>query len=93
VTNAFIIPTNKPAITGFNIAGANVSITATNGQTGGTYYLLGTTNLTAPLGQWLPVATNVITTNGSATYGFTFTGTNVVHAGNPQQFYILSNTN
>ncbi|HTB84228.1 MAG TPA: LamG domain-containing protein [Candidatus Sulfotelmatobacter sp.] len=93
VTNAVIIPTNKPAITGFNIAGANVSIAATNGQTGGTYYLLGTTNLTTPVGQWLPVATNVITTNGSATFGFTFTGTNVFNTSKPQQFYILSNTN
>jgi hypothetical protein len=68
-------------------------ISATNGQSGGTYYLLGSTNLTTPLSQWLPLATNVILTNGSVASGFTFTGTNVVHVVNPQQFYILSNTN
>jgi hypothetical protein len=93
VTNSAIIPTNKPSITGFTIVGTNVVINATNGQSGGTYYLLGTTNLIAPLSQWLPLSTNVIITNGSATYGFIFTGTNVVHAAIPQQFYILSNTN
>jgi hypothetical protein len=92
VTNAFIIPTNSPGILTFTIVGGtNVMITGTNGQSGGTYYLLGSTNVAAPLSQWLPVATNVIVTNGSAANGFTFTGTNVV--GNPQQFYILSNTN
>jgi hypothetical protein len=94
VTNAFIIPTNKPTITGFSFAsGTNVTINATNGQSGGTYYLLGSTNLTTPLSQWLPLATNVILTNGGSANGFTFSGTNVIQVGNPQQFYILSNTN
>lgn len=94
MTNSTIIPTNQPTITGFSLSGGtNVMITATNGQSSGTYYLLGSTNLTTPLNQWLPLATNVIVTNGNAVNGFTFTATNVVHVGNPQQFYILSNTN
>ena len=94
VTNTTIIPTNKPTITGFAIlGGTNVTISATNGQAGGTYYLLGSTNLATPLSQWLPVATNVISTNGSAVSGFNFSGTNVVSVGGLQQFYILSNTN
>jgi hypothetical protein len=93
VTNSTIIPTNKPTITGFAlVGGTNVMIDATNGQSGGTYYLLGSTNLATPLTQWLPLATNVIVTNGPAN-GFNFTGTNVVRIGTPQQFYILSNTN
>ena len=57
VTNAAIIPTIKATITGFSLAnGTNVVINATNGQSGGTYYLLGATNLTTPLSQWLPLA-------------------------------------
>lgn len=94
VTNSTIIPTNQPVITGFSlVGGTNVTINATNGQSGGTYYLLGSTNLTTPLNQWAPLATNVIVTNGGAANGFTFIGTNVVRAGIPQEFYILSNTN
>lgn len=94
VTNAIIIPTNIPAITGFSfVGGTNLMIDATNGQSGGTYYLLGSTNLTTPLSQWLPLATNVIITNSASAGGFTFSGTNVIRPGNPQQFYILSNTN
>ena len=94
VTNPVIIPTNMPVITGFSlVGGANVMVNATNGQSGGTYYLLGSTNLMTPLSQWLPLATNVVLTNGSAANGFTFTGTNVIHLINPRQFYILSNTN
>ena len=93
VTNSVIVPTVSPTITGFSLVGGNVTINAANGQSGGTYYLLGSTNLTTPLSQWLPVATNVIVTNGSAVNGFTFTATNVVQAGTPQEFYILSNTN
>jgi hypothetical protein len=92
VTNSTIIPLNQPVIASFSLVGGNVVINATNGQSGGTYYLLGTTNLITPLSQWLPLSTNVILTN-SAANGFTFTGTNVVNTGVPQQFYILSNTN
>jgi hypothetical protein len=93
VTNPVIIPTSTPTITGFNFAGGtNLVLSVTNGQSGGRYYLLSSTNLATPLSQWLPVATNVIVTNGPAN-GFTFGGTNVVRIGNPQQFYILSNTN
>ena len=94
VTSPVIIPTNVPSITGFSlVGGTSVTIDAANGQSGGTYYLRGSTNLTMPLSQWLPVATNVITTNGDVGNGFTFTGTNVIKVGTPQQFYILSNTN
>jgi hypothetical protein len=94
LTSATTIPTNKPTITGFSIVeGTNVMITATNGQSAATYYLLGSTNLTTPLSQWLPLATNVIVTNGGFANGFTFTGTNVVPVSVPQEFYFLSNTN
>jgi len=87
-----IVPTVPPHIGTFSLAGANLVINATNGVTGGTYYLLGTTNLTKPLSQWTALATNVVTASGGAN-AFTFTGTNVVIPGTAQQFYLLSSTN
>jgi len=81
--------TNKTGITSFTVNGANVVITATNGQAGDAYYLLESTNIALPLGQWKVTATNVLGANGD----YTFTGTNVVTPGSGQQFYILSNTN
>jgi len=90
--NTTIIPTVPPHIGKLTMTGLNVAISGTNGVNGGTYYLLDSTNLAKPLSQWTVVATNVVNTNG-ASGGFTFTGTNVITAGLPQQFYILSNTN
>ena len=87
-----LIPTIPAHITGFSIGNGNVVINGTNGQNGGTYYLLSSTDLALPLGQWTPVATNVVGTNG-ASGAFTFTGTNSVGASDAQQYYILSNTN
>ena len=87
-----IIPTVPPHIGSFKMVGLNVVISGTNGVNGGTYYLMDSTNLAKPLSQWTAVATNVVNTNG-ASGGFTFTGTNAITTGLPQQFYILSNTN
>ena len=87
-----IVPTVAPHVSSFSLTGGNIVISATNGVNGGTYYLLGTTNLTLPLNRWKPLATNVVTA-GSSTFTFTFTGTNVITAGSMQQFYILSSTN
>jgi hypothetical protein len=87
-----LIPTNSATITGFSIAGLNAVLNGTNGQSGGTYYMLSSTNVAKPFNQWAPVATNVIATNAPSN-GFTFTGTNVVTPNGAQQFYILSNTN
>ena len=81
--------TNPTAITGFTITGANISITGTNGQAGDAYYLLSSTNLALPIGQWTPVATNIPGTAGT----YTFTATNAVNSAYAQQFFILSNTN
>jgi hypothetical protein len=81
--------TVSPTVTGIALAGANVSFTGTGGQAGDAYYLLAGTNVAQPFSQWRTVATNVLATSGS----FTFTGTNAVIVGSPQQFYILSNTN
>ena len=80
--------TNSPAITSFSLEGANAVISGTNGQAGGTCYLLMTTNIADPQNQWKTVATNVL--GGDA---YTFTGTNVVNAGSAQQYFMLSSTN
>jgi hypothetical protein len=87
-----LVPTNTVTITQFGLVNGNVVISGTNGQSGGTYYLLAATNLTKPLSQWVAVATNRVNTNG-VNGAFTFTGTNVASPGAGQQFYILSSTN
>lgn len=93
VTNlSVLIPTNTAGITSFSLSSGNVVIKGTNGQSGGTYYLLASTNVAKPLGQWTVVATNVVNTNG-ANGAFTFIGTNVASPGTTNLFYILSNTN
>jgi autotransporter-associated beta strand protein len=92
VVNSALIPTQSAGITGFSLAGNNVVLNGTNGQSGGTYYLLTSTNIADPIGIWTAAATNIITTNGVGG-AFTFTGTNVVNPNDAQQYYILSNTN
>ncbi len=92
VVQSTIIPNVPPQITSFSFVGGNLSISGTNGVNGGTYYLLGTTNLTTPIGQWIPVATNVVTASGG-TESFSFTGTNAYTAGAPGWFFRLSSTN
>jgi hypothetical protein len=90
-----LVPTNSPGITGISLVGGaggggggNVVIHGTNGDTGATYYLLTSTNLTTPLSQWQAVATNVVSSST-----FTFIGTNAITPNRGQQFYILSGTN
>jgi autotransporter-associated beta strand protein len=92
--SSVIIPTNSPTITSssFSLISGNVTLNGTNAQTGGTYYLLASPNVTNKLSLWTPVWTNVVVTNG-ANNAFTFIGTNVITPGSGQQFYILSNTN
>jgi hypothetical protein len=84
----YVVLTSRPKITGFTLQAANAVISGTNGQAGATAFLLSTTNLLKPLSQWQTVGTNVL--GGSA---FTFTATNAVTPGSPQQFFLLSSTN
>ena len=91
-TSTIIVPNIPPKITGFSLVGSNVSISGTNGVNGGTYYLLGQSNVALPINQWFPVATNVVTTSGS-TAAFSFTGTNLFAPTNSGLYLILSSTN
>jgi autotransporter-associated beta strand protein len=92
VGGAPVIPNVPPRITNVSISGGNVTITATNGVNGGTYYLLGTTNLSTRPVVWVPVATNVVTASGGSGT-FSFAGTNAYPAGFPMWFFTLSSTN
>lgn len=75
-----------PGTTSITLSGADVVITGTNGAIGGTYVVLSNSNLLAPLNQWTPVATNVLTAGGA----FSITTTNANSPGAPaQQFFIL----
>jgi fibronectin-binding autotransporter adhesin len=69
------------------ISGTTLTISGTN-TGGGTFYLLSSTNVAAPLNTWTPVWTNLA--GGSATFT---TNLNVVNQALHQQFYILSTTN
>ncbi len=92
--SSVIIPTNSPSITSssFSLISGNLTLNGTNAQSGGTYYLLSSTNVALPLSNWITVWTNVVTTNG-ANNAFTYIGTNVITPGAGHQFYILSSTN
>ena len=96
-TGSLVVPSpgpgtfsSTPVITSFTMVnGSNIALACLNGQANDAYYLLASTIVALPLNQWRTVATNILSANGS----FTFNGTNVVTAGNQQQFYILSSTN
>jgi hypothetical protein len=76
----------RPAIVSITFSGSDVVLAAINGVAGGTYYTLSSTNITQPLSQWLPVATNVLSANGA----FTNTIPNAAAPNAPSpQFFIL----
>ncbi|HLX69365.1 MAG TPA: autotransporter-associated beta strand repeat-containing protein [Verrucomicrobiae bacterium] len=73
-------PLTAPKIKGISISGGNVIISATNNSgPGGTYHLLGTNNLKAPLATWPVISTgsfgsdgNVSITNATGSTGAEF---------------------
>ena len=75
----------QPVIASLSLAGADLALNGISGQSGGMYYVLMSTNLTLPLSQWTPVATNVLSASGN----FTITVTNTVTPNASQSFYIL----
>jgi uncharacterized repeat protein (TIGR03803 family) len=70
---------------GVQLSGTNLVLHGTNGQSGGAYYVLTTTNIALPLTQWTRLATNILGTGGN----FTITVTNTVNPAARQQFYTL----
>ncbi len=74
----------SPTITGFSLSGTTIVIQGTNGEAGGLFILLSSTNVALPLSQWTPVLTNSFDGSGN------FNVTNNLASTNVQQFFILS---
>jgi len=58
----------KPVITSIILSGANLVFSGTNGtgSAGGTYYVLSSTNVAAPLSSWTRIFTNTFITGGAS---------------------------
>jgi len=76
------VPANLIAMTQ---SGTNLVFSGINGQSGGTYYLLRSTNLMLATSQWIPVATNILNVSGN----FIITATNAWNRGFAGEFFIL----
>jgi fibronectin-binding autotransporter adhesin len=72
-----------PVIGGTTLSGGKLILNGTGGTANATYYELSTTNLLTPLAGWIPVLTNTFSATG------TFSVTNALVPGVPQQFYII----
>jgi hypothetical protein len=76
----------RPGVARISVSAPGVVLAATNGAAGGTYCLLTSTNMAAPLNQWLPIGTNLLTVNGDFTVTVT-NGMDVKTQG--RQFFML----
>lgn len=74
-----------PTISSFAPTGNNAVLQVTNAVGGENLVVLASSDLTLPLNQWTPVATNVATTGGS----LAITATNGIDPTLPQQFFLL----
>lgn len=80
-----VVPLSQPVITGISLAATNLVLSASNGLWNGTYETLTSTNLSQPLSQWTPLATNTLDGSGP----FTIMVPNGVNTSDSQQFYTL----
>ena len=88
VTNSVAVlvtatPETPPHITQVQTQSNTVTLSGTGGTIGGNYYLLGSTNLGAPLSQWTRLGTNQFDINGNFGVAFPAPGSA------PQMFYLL----
>jgi len=75
----------QPAIAGFSRSGSNLVLNGVNGQSGWTYNVITSTNLSLPLSRWAPVAAHLMRASGE----FTITATNALTRALPQTYYLL----
>jgi len=80
----YTIPIPAPRISSFSLTESNLVINVANSVTGGVITVLMSTNLTLPLANWVPLATNTGTTGS-----FTITTTNALNSAMTAQFYLL----
>ncbi|HTI98624.1 MAG TPA: LamG-like jellyroll fold domain-containing protein [Dongiaceae bacterium] len=73
----------QPVITGITVSGGSLIVSGNNGTASGSYVVLTSTNVAAPLNAWIPVATNSF--DGTGAFGFT----NTISANVPELFYRL----
>jgi hypothetical protein len=78
-----VAASTQPVIGSIVVSGGNLIINGTGGTTNGSYYVLTSTNLAAPLPNWTPVATNTFDASGN------FSVTNAVNSNSTQQYYLL----
>ena len=72
----------QPVFSGVSLSGTNLILTGTGSLADKSYVLLSSTNLAAPLNQWIPILTNTFG-------GGNFTITNAMNSVAPQNFYLL----
>ena len=82
-TNGTLSVVMLPRFNSVGLVGTNLIMSGNGGMVGSNYYVLTSTNITWPLAQWTPIATNQFVTGGS------FNFTNGVNSGTPQRFYRL----
>jgi autotransporter-associated beta strand protein len=73
----------RPLVQSLEWTGTELILRGTNGTPYATYYVLTSTNVSLPASQWTPIATNQFDYDG------TFSATNAVTPGVPQEFYLL----
>jgi rhamnogalacturonan endolyase len=82
----WVVSIGAPSISQTYLAGTNLAVSGAGGAPYGTYYVLTTTNLALPAGQWAILATNQFDAAGN------FSFTNAINPGVAQLFYALEAT-
>jgi hypothetical protein len=72
-----------PSIGTVSLSGGSFVFSGTGGTEGGTYYVVSSPNVAAPMPSWTPIATNVFGTGGSFSFSTNLLG------GAPEAFFRL----
>ncbi len=78
-----VVVETSPSIGSVGLAGGQLVLSGTGGVTNGSYYVLISTNLAAPLTNWTRLLTNQF--DGGGNFNFT----NAMNTNSPQSFYML----
>jgi autotransporter-associated beta strand protein len=78
-----VITETPPVVGSLGVVGGKLVLTGSGGLTNGSYYVLTSTNLAAPLTNWTRLATNQFDNGGN------FDVTNAMNTNSPQSFYLI----